>query len=70
MYRFLHRTSTNPFASWTGVMHGYEIEFVFGLPFTEPNPSMRYTDAERKMSLYMMTIWANFARTGYVKSDD
>lgn len=61
LYYFTHRSSTNPWPNWTGVMHGYEIEFVFGRPF---NASLGYTDAERAMSMKMMKIWTTFGRTG------
>jgi carboxylesterase type B len=45
-----------------GVMHGYEIEFVFGMPL---NASLKYTEREVNMSRSIMKQWANFARTGY-----
>lgn len=44
-----------------GVMHGYEIEFVFGMPL---NASLKYTEREVNMSRSIMKHWANFARTG------
>lgn len=43
-------------------MHGYEIEFVFGMPL---NASLKYTEREVNMSRSIMKHWANFARTGY-----
>ncbi|KAK5608743.1 hypothetical protein CRENBAI_020957 [Crenichthys baileyi] len=46
---------------WMGVMHGYEIEFVFGMPL---NASLGYTNNERNMTKKFMKHWANFARTG------
>lgn len=61
MYYFTHRSSINPWPAWTGVMHGYEIEFVFGRPL---NASLGYTPEEIDMSLRMMNVWATFARTG------
>lgn len=44
-----------------GVIHGYEIEFVFGLPLEK---RLNYTLEEEKLSQRMMKYWANFARTG------
>ncbi|CAG07201.1 unnamed protein product, partial [Tetraodon nigroviridis] len=61
LYYFQHRSSTNPWPEWMGVMHGYEIEFVFGLPL---NPSLGYTQEEVNMSKRFMKYWATFARTG------
>ena len=61
MYRFLHRSSMNPWPKWMGVMHGYEIEFIFGKPL---NKSLSYTKEERTLSKRMMKYWSNFAKTG------
>ncbi|XP_071386155.1 acetylcholinesterase-like [Centroberyx affinis] len=61
LYFFDHRSSTNPWPAWMGVMHGYEIEFVFGMPL---NVTLGYTQNEVNMSRKFMKHWANFARTG------
>ncbi|KAM4628420.1 cholinesterase-like [Polymixia lowei] len=61
LYLFDHRSSTNPWPEWMGTMHGYEIEFVFGMPL---NQSLGYTQTEVTMSRRFMKHWANFARTG------
>ncbi|CAL8350983.1 unnamed protein product [Lota lota] len=61
LYLFDHRSSTNPWPAWMGVMHGYEIEFVFGMPL---NASLKYTEREVNMSRSFMKHWVNFARTG------
>jgi len=61
LYNFVHRSSQNPWPHWMGVMHQYEIEFVFGIPL---NNSLNYTTYERELSLLMMTRWANFAKHG------
>ncbi|XP_034024017.1 cholinesterase-like [Thalassophryne amazonica] len=61
VYLFDHRSSTNPWPTWAGVMHGYEIEFVFGIPLNE---SLGYTKKEVNMTRKFMKHWANFARTG------
>ncbi|KAL5019674.1 hypothetical protein ScPMuIL_002566 [Solemya velum] len=60
-YSFDHRLSNNPWPDWMGVMHGYEIELVFGIPFRD---FRNYTDAERALSAHMMKFWTNFAKTG------
>ncbi|XP_059188207.1 acetylcholinesterase-like [Centropristis striata] len=61
LYLFDHRSSVNPWPQWMGVMHGYEIEFVFGMPL---NASLGYTKNEVNMTKKFMKHWANFARTG------
>ncbi|KAM4742246.1 acetylcholinesterase-like [Anableps anableps] len=61
LYFFDHVSSINPWPSWMGVMHGYEIEFVFGMPLST---SLGYTKNEQNMTKKFMKHWANFARTG------
>ncbi|KAL5969662.1 Acetylcholinesterase [Taenia solium] len=65
-YEFVHRTESLPWPKWTHTMHGYEIEYVFGIPFSPvfAENFYRFGDAERELSDRMMTYWANFARTG------
>ncbi|KAL8176964.1 UNVERIFIED_CONTAM: hypothetical protein K2H54_040465 [Gekko kuhli] len=60
-YLFDHRASNLIWPLWMGVPHGYEIEFVFGLPL---NNSLNYTEEEKALSRRIMRYWANFARTG------
>ncbi|XP_019345837.1 acetylcholinesterase [Alligator mississippiensis] len=60
-YLFDHRASTLAWPAWMGVPHGYEIEFVFGLPL---QPALNYTASEAALSHRMMRYWGNFARTG------
>lgn len=61
MYNFHHRTSANPWPSWMGVMHGYEIDHVFGMPL---NASHNYTQDEKQLSEKILQYWTNFAKTG------
>ncbi|XP_067102579.1 acetylcholinesterase [Osmerus mordax] len=62
LYLFDHHSSANPWPAWMGVMHGYEIEFVLGIPL---NSSLGYTYEEVALSKELMKRWANFARTGH-----
>lgn len=55
--------SANPWPEWAGVMHGYEIEFVFGVPIY--NTTAPYTDQERIFSEKVMKYWTNFAIYGF-----
>ncbi|XP_037533975.1 acetylcholinesterase-like [Nematolebias whitei] len=66
LYSFDHRSSRNPWPEWMGVMHAYEIEFVFGVPL---NTSLGYTKYEVNMTKKFMKHWANFARTGNPEID-
>ncbi|KAM6441941.1 cholinesterase isoform 1-T3 [Liasis olivaceus] len=61
LYFFEHRSSKLPWPEWMGVPHGYEIEFVFGLPLER---RVNYTKAEEALSRSMLKYWANFAKTG------
>ncbi|KAJ1529628.1 hypothetical protein ONE63_006392 [Megalurothrips usitatus] len=61
MYYFKHRSLSNPWPSWTGVMHGDEINYVFGEAL---NPALNYHPLEIELSKRMMRYWANFAKTG------
>ncbi|KAG8450048.1 hypothetical protein GDO86_016655 [Hymenochirus boettgeri] len=61
LYFFQHRSSRLAWPQWMGVLHGYEIEFVFGMPL---NTTLNYTKEEQILSRTMMRYWGNFAKTG------
>lgn len=44
-------------------MHGYEIEFVFGVPLA-PGNTTQYVLAERQLSEQMVNLWSTFAHNG------
>ncbi|KAF8361672.1 ace-3 [Pristionchus pacificus] len=55
IYHFAQTTSANPWPEWTGVMHGYEIEFVFGAPLANPSSYKKEkVDREQKFSKKVM----------------
>jgi len=60
-YFFSERASTVAWPTWAGVLHGYEIPFIFGEPLDK---SKNYDQFEIKLSKRMMAYWANFAKTG------
>ncbi|XP_051161023.1 acetylcholinesterase-like [Leptopilina boulardi] len=60
-YFFTQTSSTNLWGDWMGVMHGDEIEYVFGLPL---NTSLKYTDKERELAQKFLSIYSNFATHG------
>ncbi|CAH3023185.1 unnamed protein product [Porites evermanni] len=51
-----------PIPSWWGIFHGADIAYTFGFPLLMPKNFT--TTAEISFSKEMMTIWANFAKTG------
>lgn len=61
VYYFSERASTNPWPTWSGVLHADEIQFVFGEPLDK---SKNYDNSEIALSKRMMAYWANFAKTG------
>uniref|UniRef100_U5EXG0 Carboxylic ester hydrolase n=1 Tax=Corethrella appendiculata TaxID=1370023 RepID=U5EXG0_9DIPT len=61
MYLYTHRSKGNPWPRWTGVMHGDEINYVFGEPL---NPKLSYLEEEKDFSRKIMKYWTNFAKTG------
>ncbi|XP_033724926.1 acetylcholinesterase-like [Pecten maximus] len=60
MYSFEHRSETNPWPAWTGVLHGDEIEYVFAVPVNDH----RRSSEERQLSIAMVEYWTNFAKYG------
>uniref|UniRef100_A0A8R1TM85 Carboxylic ester hydrolase n=1 Tax=Onchocerca volvulus TaxID=6282 RepID=A0A8R1TM85_ONCVO len=65
MYYFTKRSSANPWPKWMGVMHGYEIEYVFGQPFRHSHLySQSQIDSERRFSETIMKYWTSFAAEG------
>ncbi|XP_071449343.1 acetylcholinesterase-like [Hetaerina americana] len=60
-YFFTQRSSTSLWGEWMGVMHGDEIEYVFGHPL---NTSLEYSASERELSRRIMHYYGRFARTG------
>jgi len=66
MYAFNHHSTGNPWPRWTGdALHGYEIDHVFGVPFSDDR-GHKYSGSERQLSNRTMTFWTNFVKTGYV----
>ncbi|MCP9260334.1 Carboxylic ester hydrolase [Dirofilaria immitis] len=59
------RFIANPWPKWMGVMHGYEIEYVFGQPFRHSHLySESQLDSEKRFSEAIMKYWTTFAAEG------
>ncbi|KAL4230605.1 hypothetical protein ACF0H5_010982 [Mactra antiquata] len=65
VYSFEYRHSANPWPTWMGALHGYEIEMMFGMPF---NPQRNYSDLDRVVSTNVMKYIVGFARDGDLRS--
>lgn len=65
VYSFDYRHSATPWPSWMGVLHAYEIEIVFGLPF---NKNLNYSDLDREVSTKVMNYFTTFAKRGGLAS--
>ena len=63
MYEFAHRAKTSMGADWMGVVHSENVPFDFGVPLLPKFLSL-YSPADRNVSLLIMTMYANFARSG------
>lgn len=60
-YYFKERSTANVWPQWMGVMHGYEIEYIFGVPLRKPT---LYTPQEVEFTRRMMHYWVSFAKHG------
>ncbi len=61
MYEFAHRPKTaSIYPEWMGVVHFQNVPFDFGDPLYFPN----YDATDRNVSLFIMALYANFAKTG------
>lgn len=64
-YYFTKRSSANPWPKWMGVMHGYEIEYEFGLPFHAPSLyDTSQLSKEKEVSKHVMDLIKSFIETG------
>ena len=65
MYEFAQRAkfSFARSAEWMGVVHGENVPFDFGVPL-HPMFLLFYSPADRNVSLFITTMYANFARSG------
>ena len=54
----------HPTPPWAGIYHGADVFYLFSGPFlVQENLT---SDTDKKLSKDIMTLWTNFANTGYV----
>ncbi|KAL1228553.1 Acetylcholinesterase [Trichinella spiralis] len=56
--QFDYRSERNPWPQWMGSMHGYEIEFIFGVPLRPENGN--YSPHDQFISKLLMEYWSSF----------
>nr|AHG95983.1 acetylcholinesterase [Octopus vulgaris] len=60
MYSFEFRSRLNPWPEWAGVMHGYEIEFLFAQTLSGKN----YSKEGNLVTKRTTSLFANFSKSG------
>ena len=64
MYEFAHRSEAVSYgAKWMGVVHADNVAYDFGIPLLSSLP-LGYDTADKNVSLFIMALYANFARSG------
>ncbi|XP_014262336.1 neuroligin-1-like isoform X2 [Cimex lectularius] len=66
LYVFEHRNLQSNYPSAEGSVQGEDLEYVLGIPFEDRSVPVltRYSQEEKLLSEYVMTLWTNFAKTG------
>ena len=63
MYEFAHRSkNASYYPEWMGVAHGEDVPYHFGFPLLPR--FTKYDAVDKNVSLFVMAVYANFARTG------
>ena len=62
-YFYNHRSSADPWPSYSGVKHGDELEFLFGVPLRQ-SLVHNYSDDEIILSEDIVNYWTTFASRG------
>uniref|UniRef100_A0A0N4Z814 Acetylcholinesterase n=1 Tax=Parastrongyloides trichosuri TaxID=131310 RepID=A0A0N4Z814_PARTI len=69
VFEFRKRSTVNPWPQWMGAMHGYELEYVFGLPFRNTSIyNQSILEEEQKYADKIMEIFGNFSKYGHFNS--
>ena len=62
MYEFAHPSNVTMGAKWMGVVHGDNVPYDFGIPLL-PSLPFGYSAVDKNVSLFIMAVYANFAKT-------
>ncbi|GAB1603547.1 cholinesterase 2-like [Argonauta hians] len=65
VYSFEHRSRVNPWPKWAGIMHGYEIEFVFAQALSGKN----YSKVDTSVTQMVTSFFANFSKSSNPSGD-
>lgn len=68
LYEFRHRSQHSPKQDWEGVAHGDITAYAFGVPLLNLSLPHPYTDEDRNISDFMVTVYTNFVKTGVTTS--
>ncbi|OAF70712.1 hypothetical protein A3Q56_01551, partial [Intoshia linei] len=66
LYVLKYRARNEPWPSWLGVIHGSDIQWIFGNPL---DTRSNYTKQEKELAIKMITIWSDFAKNGSSELD-
>lgn len=64
LYEFRHRSEHSPKENWRGVAHGDITAYVFGVPLLNLSSPHPYTEEDRNISDFMVTVYTNFVKFG------
>lgn len=64
VYRFdiKPRTMLEALPEWTGMPHGFEQIFIWGLPYWGTQMETQWDTSDKRLADIIMTLWANFAK--------
>lgn len=64
VYRFDYKAKKLGLADWTKVTDQFELPYIWGMPFWSNLTTIPWSSNDKKFSENVMSLWANFARTG------
>lgn len=70
-YVFNHKKPSIHHKSWQQNYHEIELLYIFGFPFRgnerayRHSESSNYSPEDKEVSLHIMKLWTNFAKTGW-----